>query len=169
MIYKIYILFFSLSMLSCNFTKEVSNNENEIKSNKFSQKDVLVVEEVYYQKWVAGIKGGGSGINFHVILKEPLKEGVILEKVQFETYEGQFIKQSETEYVANIKTNLNDLVLDEDPKKEYGNKAPLINLKPKEANLFYKVSGKATIKNLENVQEKQMMAYPSMKPQNNKE
>ncbi|NHN25718.1 hypothetical protein FIA58_008505 [Flavobacterium jejuense] len=169
MIYKIYIFFFSLSMLSCNCTKEVSNNENEIKSNKSSQKDFLVVEEVYYQKWVAGIKGGGSGINFHVILKKPLKNGVILEKVQFESYEGQLIKQSETEYVANIKTNLNDLVLDEDPKKEYGNKAPLINLKPKEANLFYQVSGKVAIKNLENVQEKQMMAYPSMKLQNNKE
>lgn len=169
MIYKIYIFFFSLSTLSCNCTKEVSNNETEIKSNKASQQDDLLLEEVYFQKWVAGIKGGGSGINFYVLLKEPLQKGRVLEKVQFESYEGLFIKKSETLYVANIKTNINDLVMDEDPKKEYGNKAPSTKLNPNEANLFYNVNGKALIKNVENVKEKEMLAYPSMKPQNHKE
>lgn len=133
------------------------------------QKVTDSMESVFFQRWTAGIRGGGSGINFQVNLKAPLEKDETLEKVQFESYEASFEKKSETTYVAFIKTpsNQNDLILDENPEKEYGNKAPIVNLKPKEANLFFKINGKEVIKNLQNVKEKEMLAYPSMeRPKN---
>ena len=168
MFYKIILALFSLAITSCKCQEQTKNTPNG-KENKMVQEENILFEEVYYQKWVAGIKGGGSGINFYVVLKAPLEKGIVLEKVQFESYEGLFIKQSDTVYVANIKTNLNDLVLDEDPKNEYGNKPPVTKLKSKEANLYYQVKGKEVIHNFKNVKEKEMLAYPSMKPQNNEE
>lgn len=171
MFYKLIVFFFSLSMVSCNCAKDSVANENEISEKKegTSQEFKLPIQEVYYQKWIAGVQGGGSGINFYVVLKAPLKKEIVLEKVQFESYEGLFIKQSDSVYIANIKTNLNDLVLDEDPKNEYGNKPPVAKLKSKEANLYYQVNRKEVIHNFKNVKEKEMLAYPSMKPQNNEE
>ena len=162
MFYKIVLLLFSLTLASCKCQKQTSNF-------KVAQEEVLKYEEIFYRRWVAGIQEAGSGINFYVVLKEPLTSEVILEKVQFESYVGLFIKQSDSVYIANIKTNLNDLVLDEDPKNEYGNKPPVAKLKSKEANLYYQVNGKEVIHNFKNVKEKEMLAYPSMKPQNNEE
>ena len=148
---------FLIVCLSCSSAKE------EIQQ-KFSE----TIDSVYFQKWVAGIQGGGSGANFHVNLKTPLEKDVVLKKVQFESFEASFVKISETSYSAYIKTNSNqnDLILDENPEKEYGNKAPKINLKPNEANLFFTKNGKEFVKNLQNVKEKPLIAYPSVKPKN---
>ncbi len=154
---KTIIAFILIGIVSCSSSKDKENN------SKFSE-----IEDVYYQKWIAGIRGGGSGINFHVSLKTPLEKDETLDKVQFETYETAFVKISDTSYVAYIKTNgnQNDLILDENPEKEYGNKAPEIKLKPNEANLFFTKNGKVFVKNLQNVKEKSMLAYPSVKPKN---
>lgn len=171
MFYKIIIFFFSLSMVSCNCTKEQVATENEITEKKegTAQEFKLPIQEVYYQKWIAGVKGGGSGIDLYLELQKPLEKGVALEKVKFESYEASFEKISETSYVAHMKTTLNELVLDENPKKEYGNQAPVSTLKPNEAILFVNANGKELFQHLENVKEKELLAYPSSKPQNTKE
>ena len=152
---KILAAFIILAIASCSSRKEVSESLLEN------------LENVYYQKWVAGVQGGGSEIHFHVIFKEPLNKEQLLEKVQFETYEAIFEKISETKYLAKINTDQNDLNLDEDPVKEYGNKAPEESLKINEANLYFRIKGKEVIKNLQNVKEKPMIAFPSMNKQKN--
>jgi hypothetical protein len=154
---KVVIAFIIFAIISCSSSKEV-----EI------QKVTETIDSVYFQRWVAGIQGGGSGTNFHVNLKTPLEKDVVLDKVQFESYEASFVKISETSYIAYIRTNSNqnDLILDENPEKEYGNKASVENLKPNEANLFFTKNGKEFVKNLQNVKEKPMIAYPSVKPKN---
>lgn len=171
MFYKIIVLFFSLSMVSCNCTKDSIANENEIieKKEVTEQEFKLPLQEVYYQKWIAGVKGGGSGIDLYLELQKPLEKGVALEKVKFESYEAFFEKVSEKIYIAHIKTTLNELVLDENPKKEYGNQAPVSTLKPNEAIIFFTVNGKQLSQHIENVKEKELLAYPSSKPQNSKE
>ena len=151
---KLAITLFLLGIFSCSSLKEVPQDLSEN------------IETVFYQKWVAGIQGGGSGINFHVIFKEPLDEEYTLDSVIFQTKNGIFEKISETEYLAKIDTHQNDLILDENPQKEYGNKAPEVKLKFGEANLYFKIKGKETIKNFQNVKEKPMLAYPSVKPKN---
>jgi hypothetical protein len=152
---KILVALILFSLVSCSSSKEISPNLTDN------------VESVYYQKWIAGVQGGGSGINFHVNLNLPLEENVKLEKVQFDTYEVAFEKISETEYVAKINSHQNDLILDENPQKEYGNQAPKVILKPNEANLIFSINGKEVIRNLQKVKEKPMIAYPSMeRPKN---
>ncbi|WP_338376080.1 hypothetical protein [uncultured Flavobacterium sp.] len=152
---KILVVLILFSLVSCSSSKEISPNLTDN------------IESVYYQKWIAGVQGGGSGINFHVNLNLPLKDNVKLEKVQFDTYEVAFEKISETEYVAKINSHQNDLILDENPKKEYGNQAPKVSLKSNEANLIFSINGKEVIKNIQKVKEKPMIAYPSMeRPKN---
>lgn len=154
---KVILAFILTALLSCSNSKELE-----------LQKASETIDSVYFQRWVAGIQGGGSGTNFHVNLKTPIEKDVTLEKVQFESYEASFVKISDTSYIAYIRTNSNqnDLILDENPEKEYGNKSPEINLKPNEANLFFTKNGKEFVKNLQNVKEKPMIAYPSVKPKN---
>ena len=155
---KILLTLITFTIVSCSSSKEVSANLSEN------------IESIYYQKWIAGVQGGGSGINFHVNLNLPLEENIKLEKVQFDTYEGVFEKNSETEYVAIINTHQNDLILDENPKKEYGNEAPTEDvLKPDEALLYFRIKskGKYLVGLAKNVKEKPMIAYPSMeRPKN---
>lgn len=154
---KIILAFILIGIVSCSNSKDLE-----------LQKASDTIDAVYFQKWIAGVRGGGSGVNFYVNLKAPLEKDVILEKVQFESYEASFVKTSDTSYVAYIKTdgNQNDMVLDSNPEKEYGNKAQDFNLKPNEANLFFTKNGEEFVKNLQNVKEKPMLAYPSVKPKN---
>lgn len=152
---KILLAFILFIIVSCSSSKEVSTNLSEN------------IESVYYQKWIAGVQGGGSGINFHVVFKNPLDKEQLLRKVQFQNYESTFEKISETEFLAKIKTHQNDLILDENPEKEYGNEATKINIRPNEANLIFRINGKEVIKNIKKVKEKPMIAYPSMeRPKN---
>ena len=72
MIYKLIFFFFSMSIFSCNSTKEGSTTEKEVKESNELQGEDLVIKEIYYQKWMAGIKGGGSGINLHFTLEKKL-------------------------------------------------------------------------------------------------
>lgn len=163
MAYKKIILFFSLSFYSCISSKKFT----EISDNSIFQE---AIQEVYYQKWVAGAKGGGSGINFYITFNKPLEKKYKLEKLHFLSYETVFDKISETEYIARIKTHLNDLILDEYAEKEYGNEVPKLNsLKQDEALLYFYIPSrnKYVVRLAENVKEKAKLAYPAMKPQNN--
>ncbi len=146
------------SILSCSSQKEVES------------KSPFPIEEVYFQKWIAGVQGGGSGINFHVTFKKHLDENFKLKKLKFDAHESDFEQISETEFVARIKTNDNDLILEENSEKEYGNKNPEeFKLNKNEALLiFYNISSKKYYtKRVENVKEKPLLAYPSMgRPKN---
>ena len=48
----------------------------------------LGIKEIYSQHWVAGVRGGGSGVNVHVTFEEGSLEGVELDKCYF-TCEGK--------------------------------------------------------------------------------
>ena len=145
----------SMFIISCNCTKETVAKET--------------INEVSYEQWIAGVQGGGSGINFMVELNTPFAEGTTLEKVQFKTYEAVFEKKSDLLYVTYIRTKVNQLKLYEEGSKEFGNEPPLpdFGLKPDQARLFFKENGKTKEVLIDNVIEKPLLAYPSMnKPKN---
>ncbi|MFT5755231.1 MAG: hypothetical protein ACI9FW_001991 [Flavobacterium sp.] len=152
---KLVITLLLFGIFSCSSSKEIPQDLSEN------------IETVFYQKWVAGVKGGGSGINFHVVLKKPLVEEYKLEKVHFDSYEESFQKLSETEYIARIINHQNDLILDANPEKEYGNKAQEVKLKPGVAILYFKIKGKEIIKSFQNVKERPMIAFPSRNKEKN--
>ncbi|MCU0349925.1 MAG: hypothetical protein MUF43_03735 [Flavobacterium sp.] len=147
---KLALVLVSMIIISCNCTKKSVANET--------------IKEVSFEQWVAGVQGGGSGINFMVELNKPLEEGTTLEKVQFKTYEAVFEVKSELLYVTYIRTKVNQLQLYDDAKKEYGNEAPLpdFGLKTNQARLFFNENGKTKEVLIDNVIEKPLLAYPSM-------
>lgn len=172
MFYKIIIVLFSLSITSCKCQEQTKNTPNG-KENKMVQEENILFEEVYFQRWVAGIQGGGAGITVNLNVKKPLDKAITLTKLQLKVYETTTIEKiDDLHYIARINTHTNDLKLDEDPKKEYGNEIPLksdINLKEGQVKIFFTKNGKSSFQLVEDVQEKEMLAYPSMRPQNDEE
>jgi hypothetical protein len=154
--YKYLIPFLIVCITSCSSQKENINKENV---------------QISYQKWTAGVRGGGSGINIFIDLKEPLDKEVAIEKAQILYYETtQIDKINDTQYVCHVRSEFNNRILDENPDNEYGNQPPVFRLKDtlKEGTikLFFKKAGKTTIQTFENVKEKELLAYPSAKPRN---
>ena len=137
-----------------------------LKSNA-QELNLVNIKEAYYQKWVAGIEGGGSGTNFFVTFEKPLDNDIELISVQFNSQEILFEKTSKTEYVAKIQSVQKDLIMDENPVKEYGNQNTIINLKPNQAVLNFQKNGEIYTKKLENVKEKTIVAFPSRNKEKN--
>lgn len=124
-------------------------------------------KESYYQYWTAGVRGGGSGIDIHLKFKEPLDKETTLEKVQIlNLLSNQITKIDENNYLAAVKTEGNQRILDENPENEYGNTPPIFETKAKDTlpqgtlKLFFKSNGKTIIKTLENIKQKELLAYP---------
>lgn len=147
---------FLIALFSCAASKS-----NDMKLH------LTEIKEVYFQKWIAGIEGGGSGINFHVILEKPLDNDIALVSVQFRSQKAFFVKTSETEFVAKMQSGQEDLIMDENPEKEYGNQSALMNLKQNEAVLKFQKNGETFTKKIENVKEKQIIAFPSRNKEKN--
>lgn len=132
------------------------------------------MKSVYFQKWIGGQEGTGSGMVFYIELKERLSKEIKLEKIYFRNQEATLDRVTENTFVAHFhqKNSLPDLILDNDSLKEYGNKAPVIlkpkfDLKPNEAVLEYKKMDQSLFFKIVNPKEKPMIAYPSInKPKN---
>jgi hypothetical protein len=64
---QLLLLLFSIAMISCS-------------SQKKALQETL---QASFETWVAGVRGGGSGINFYVDLKTPLNKEIELKKSYF--------------------------------------------------------------------------------------
>jgi len=85
---RLLLFLFSVTVISCS-----------------SQKNVIQETiQTSYETWVAGVRGGGSGINFYVELKTELSKEIELKKVIFRGYEAPFEKQDALHFMARIKT-----------------------------------------------------------------
>ena len=163
--YKLCILLFSFFSISCNCEKKTIEQSN----NKLVSQD-FPIDEIYYQSWVAGIRGRGSGINIHLTFKEKLPSNVRLKSMQllyYTTFEIDVIENSQ--YIGRIKTERNQLNLEENPIDEYGNEVPKKqedSLKEGQVLLTFEINGKEFTKLIENVKQVEMLAYPSTKPRN---
>ena len=83
----------------------------------------------YYQHWVAGIQGGGSGINLFIETEGILKENIQLDSVYFRGMVAKFeVKPNyPTLYIGRFSLKANqkrDIIMSNKPKAEYGNKLP---------------------------------------------
>ena len=136
-----------------------------------------VLGEVYYQKWVSGVKGGGSGLNLFIPLQKELPKDIKLDSVYFR---GQGTSLEKTQdgkmlYIGRFKTDFNqkqDIIMSEDSKEEYGNtltikhsKSPF-DLKENECVVSYKSESKTYYFKIGDISEKQTQNYPSA-PRNN--
>ena len=134
------ILIFGLS--NCNTTKQ--------EAYQLQKEAPFKIKEATYQEWVAGVRGGGSGISISLLIEDFDTSKIKIDSLYFRNYKAQLSKRG-ANYVANIKTNLNnqeDIILHKNTQNEYGNQPPVIedsnpfNLSYKEAIISYKEKNK---------------------------
>ena len=117
-----------------------------------------------YETWVAGVRGGGSGINFYMDLKTPLSKEIELKKVIFRGYEVPFEKIDSLHFIARIKTEGNQQKFDGDVTSKSTSLKTQYKLHPEEALLLFVKSGKEIKIKIKKVTERPMLEYPSAKP-----
>ena len=101
----------------------------------------------FYQKMKGGTESGGT--HFYIEFKKPLAANIKLKKIYFHNQESPVEEITKNTFVAHFyqSNKQEDLILDSNPAKEYGNKAPVVqktkfDLKPNEAVLEYKKENK---------------------------
>ena len=117
------------------------------------------IQSVFYQKMRKGTES--SAINFYIEFKNPLSANIKLEKIYFHNQESSVQEITPKDFKSSFLQSKikEDFILDIDPAKEYGNKAPVIqkskfDLKPNEAVLQYKQDNKTLFYKISNVSEK---------------
>tara|TARA_R110000850_G_scaffold271031_2_gene404860 strand:+ start:255805 stop:256236 length:432 start_codon:yes stop_codon:yes gene_type:complete len=133
------------------------------------------VTEASFQKWFGGTQEAGKGIHFNLSFSE-ISEDVIIQKIYFRGKE-EILKQNPknpNEYLATfIDKPKEDVVLDSNPVKEMDNPRPSLvseipfELKAIEAVIQYQKDNKVFYYKIENIPEKDEVAYPSSKPDDN--
>ena len=149
MIQYILTIFFATTLISCKTTETIVQ-ENNLSTS--------------YETWVAGVRGGGSGINFYVDLKTELSEEIELKKVIFRGYEAPFDKQDNLHFIARIKTEGNQQKFDGDDSQILTSPKNALVLAENEAILIFLKNGKEIRQTIKEVKEKPMLLYPSAKP-----
>ena len=142
---------------------------SQCSSTKMLQAEApITVGKVYYQKWVAGVQGGGSGLNIFIPSNDV---SIVLDSVYFR---GKAVKletkiQDKSLYIGRFKSQFNqkqDLIMSSDSTAEYGNKLPIVEeqipfeLKPDECVVSYMDGNKTKYFRIGNVVEKATMHYP---------
>ena len=117
------------------------------------------IQSIFYQKEKKGIEITGN--HFYIEFKKTLAANIKLEKIYFHNQESLVQEITKNVFVAHFyqSNKKEDLILDVNPAKEYGNKAPVVSkskfdLKPNEAVLEYKKDSKTLFYKILNVQEK---------------
>lgn len=159
-----------LFFLAIGFSQCTSAKQN-MKISETINISIQMKSQVYFQNWIAGIKGGGSGTNLFIsasILtgKKPFKAWFKGKSANIETTKVNNVDF----YVAYFKgdsNQLKDYTMEADVKQEYGNKIPVkkevfpFDLLENEAVISYKENDKTKYLKLTNISQKEMLAYPS--------
>ncbi len=90
----------------------------------------MQLKEVYCQSWVAGVRGGGAGINIFIPTNIKTYDNTRLDSVYFrgKSAKLQIIEDKTIVYVGRFISEANknqDLVMSGNRKEEYGNKTPM--------------------------------------------
>ena len=131
------------------------------------------VAEAYFERWSAGIKGGGAGINIFISLKNV---DIQLDSVYFRDRvthlsrnsrnKNQFIGNFTTHHKQDFKVELYDESSKSEPKENIAKKDSIpFKLSPFECVVSYKEKGKIKYFKIENLEERQGIPIP-MAPKN---
>lgn len=131
------------------------------------EKNPVIHEGAYYQKWMSGVAGGGHG--FIVYIPVDPKVDFILEEAYFKGKKIILQKEkNENSYIGRYTypRRKEDMIFDISAKKEYGNKAPIIEekipfeLKGNECIITYTKNDKKGHFKMNNLPEKELKNYP---------
>lgn len=139
------------------------------KDYMLEQNPPFTVTSAYFQKWVAGIKEGGSGTKVHITIKN-IKEDISVNEIFFR---DRFLNanrhpQNIDSYSADFKDEARqDVIMDGNAVKESQNTPPEkspFNLGNNEAIISYTIKGEMHYYKISNLEEKPLIAYPSSNP-----
>ena len=158
-----FMLFIMATFSQCGVTKKLETNAP------------LTLGDVYYQHWVAGVRGGGSGINIFIpIVSNP--ENIMLDSVYFQGKKAKLEYRNNEVFIGRFQSEINqksDIVMSSDPYAEYGNKVPEIpkklpfKLLEDECVVSYKLANKVKYFKIEKINKKdvsEFMSTPHKKP-----
>ena len=155
-----FMLFIMATFSQCGVTKKLETNAP------------LTLGDVYYQQWIAGVQGGGSGINiFTPIISNP--NNIMLDSVYFQGKQAKLEFRNNNVFIGRFKSDINkkkDIVMSSDPYAEYGNKVPEIPKKPAfklledECVVSYKIANKVKYFKIENINKKDVLKFMSAPP-----
>jgi hypothetical protein len=121
------------------------------------------IDTAYYQKWVGGIEGAGSGYTLFLKTLEPLPENIVLTHVYFKDKEAVWEQNTQDAllFTAHIKNDLRPreaFILHKDVTKEYGNELPEkevhYELSTDEAMIFFTVDSQEKMTKISGIFEK---------------
>ncbi len=116
---------------------------------KLQDDSPFIISKATFKEWVAGIAGGGSGVNVFISLTNLDTDKIVIDSIFFRGQVSKVEKKT-TAYVARFKTNVNkapDLIMHGETDQEYGNKPPTkeskfpFKLEDDEAVISYKEKG----------------------------
>ncbi len=157
------ILILSILFSNCRGSKTEDSNDSFIKKPPFT------VLEVSSQKWIAGIKDGGSGEILLVIFSN-LKKEVTIKNAYYKNMETNILKDPNNPFIYVIYFNSKenkDLIMDSNIEKESANIPPRnfpFQLENNEVVISYLLKEKMYYYKYSNIIEKEVIAYPQTKP-----
>lgn len=138
-------------------------------SNQIQDKFPIPIKEVYYQNWVGGVQGGGSGTVFYIEFKKDLPKTLLLKQLYFKEGVVSANKVSDKEFsfsftgTSNWNRGAETEISDVPQPKPV---VPPLSIKEDEAILEYLYNGKIKYFKFTNVKQKEILAYPSVRPRN---
>ena len=138
-------------------------------SNKMQDSFPVAITEAYHQRWVAGVRGGGSGTAVYILFEKELPKEIEVKQLYFNKNIAKANKISESEYNFNFVGQANfdkGNELQSDAPSKPKEMLPPFAIKDDEAILEYTQKGEKKYFKITNLKEKEMLAYPSARPQN---
>lgn len=159
------ILILSLSLFSfsnCGSTKESDE------SITFQENPPFLIEQVTSQKWIAGVKEGGSGTEMRANFSN-IAQGVVFKDLYYrgQVTEIKTVFGKKGAYKASFKDEAKDFMMDSNPEIEAQNtprKVFPFELKLFEAVISYQYQGSISYAKITDVLEKEALALPSQNP-----
>lgn len=150
--------YLSVSILSSFLFMQCSS------AQKLQKKASFQTNQVYYQSWVAGVQGGGSGINVFIPVTSELKD-LKLDSLYFRGHKVVLTTKSQNPnlYIGRILTEANRR--DNSAIQTKVEKMPF-DLKQNEAVISYIENKTTKYIKFENIVEKQAQYLPSAPPKN---
>lgn len=138
-------------------------------ANKMQDSFPVAITEVYHQRWVGGVRGGGSGTGFYITFEKELPLDVELNQLYFRKNIAKANKILDNQYLFSFTGTANfgrgnETESDGSPKTN--EIEPPFKIEDNDAILEYTQKGEKKYFKITNVEEKEMLAYPSTRPRN---
>jgi hypothetical protein len=139
---------------------------------QFQSTPPLEISAPYYNTWVAGVKGGGSGVNVFLPLIE--NGNIDIDSLHFRG-EKSAVETRDKLIIGRFMQFSNqkkDLIMSSEPQDEYNNKLDLkrevspFNLPQNACVISYIINGKRLYYKVSNLKKGESIAYPSAPPKN---